>query len=155
MLGDQHWDWRATVRNKMKTAFRNVFSSFYRSLNPKPYSSFYLLTPCAFPPIALVTSPLTFRNDAIRLLSGTSDYCSMAEAGTSPSVVKQFECFRSQLEESGGLRERVRSIATEIESTTRFMHANLLLVHQSRSVSGTPNCTSIYLNFFLFENCWM
>ncbi|XP_057982976.1 uncharacterized protein LOC131167918 isoform X2 [Malania oleifera] len=50
------------------------------------------------------------------------------------SVEKQFEDFHHQLEESGGLRERIRAVATEIESATRLMHASLLLVHQSRPI---------------------
>ncbi|KAJ0089187.1 hypothetical protein Patl1_32134 [Pistacia atlantica] len=48
------------------------------------------------------------------------------------SLQKQFEDFRVQLEESGSVRERIRGIVLEIESTTRLMHAGLLLVHQSR-----------------------
>lgn len=43
----------------------------------------------------------------------------------------QFEEFRAQLEESGSVRDRIRAVATEMESATRIMHAGLLLVHQS------------------------
>lgn len=49
---------------------------------------------------------------------------------------KQFESFCAQLDESGSLRERIRGVAMEIESTTRLMHAGLLLVHQSRPIPG-------------------
>ncbi|OIW11293.1 hypothetical protein TanjilG_20442 [Lupinus angustifolius] len=54
---------------------------------------------------------------------------------SSYSLEKQFETFRTELEESGTLRERIRSVVSEIESTTRVMYATLLLVHQSRSVN--------------------
>ncbi|WJZ93112.1 hypothetical protein VitviT2T_012074 [Vitis vinifera] len=118
----------------MKAVFRNVFSAVSRSLNPNPHSSIFLPTLRTFSSIILPPSPFPFRNNAFRLLSATSHSSSMAEDGTSSSVEKQFESFRCQLEESGGLRERVRAIAMEIESATRLMHANLLLVHQSRSV---------------------
>lgn len=37
-----------------------------------------------------------------------------------------------QLDESGGLRERIRAVVMEVESTARIMHASLLLVHQVR-----------------------
>ncbi|OVA10102.1 Translin [Macleaya cordata] len=62
----------------------------------------------------------------------------MAEGGdsvySSSSMEKEFEGFRSQLEESGSLRERIRAVAMEMESATRFMHSGLLRVHQSRPV---------------------
>ncbi|MCL7025707.1 hypothetical protein MKW94_002994 [Papaver nudicaule] len=63
----------------------------------------------------------------------------MAQSGgdsvySSSSVEKQFEGFRSQLEDSGKLKERIKSVAAEMESATRFMHSGLLLVHQSRPI---------------------
>ncbi|KAL6987385.1 hypothetical protein U1Q18_013132 [Sarracenia purpurea var. burkii] len=62
-----------------------------------------------------------------------------AHAPPSPSsaLEQQFEDFRHHLNESGSLRERIRCVATEIESATRVMHSSLLLVHQSRPV---PAC---------------
>lgn len=65
-------------------------------------------------------------------------YSSMTggEADAPMSVEKQFEGFRIQLDEAGSLRERIRAVVNEIESTTRLMHASLLLVHQSRPLSG-------------------
>ncbi|KAI9126833.1 hypothetical protein K1719_002429 [Acacia pycnantha] len=51
---------------------------------------------------------------------------------SSHSFKKQFEDFLLQLEESGGLRDRIRTVVSEIESITRLMRASLLLVHQSR-----------------------
>ncbi|KAJ4906979.1 Translin family protein [Raphanus sativus] len=47
---------------------------------------------------------------------------------------KQFESFRGQLEESAALREQIRAVVMEIESATRLIQANLLLVHQSRPI---------------------
>ncbi|CDY46748.1 BnaA03g16920D [Brassica napus] len=47
---------------------------------------------------------------------------------------KQFESFRVQLEESAALREQIRAVVMEIESATRLIQANLLLVHQSRPI---------------------
>ena len=51
------------------------------------------------------------------------------------SMDKQFESFTCQLEQYKRLREWVRAIAMEIESDTGFIHANLLLKHQSHPVS--------------------
>ncbi|XP_022634738.1 uncharacterized protein LOC106757351 [Vigna radiata var. radiata] len=48
------------------------------------------------------------------------------------SLEKQFDSFRVQLEQSGTLRDRIRSVVSEIESSTRLIYATLLLVHQSR-----------------------
>ncbi|KAJ0970318.1 hypothetical protein J5N97_023195 [Dioscorea zingiberensis] len=57
-------------------------------------------------------------------------------ASPSPlSMEKQFEGFRANLEESSSLRERIRVVAAEMESVTRIMHSNLLLVHQSLPIS--------------------
>jgi predicted translin family RNA/ssDNA-binding protein len=52
----------------------------------------------------------------------------------SHSLEKQFESFRVQLEESAALREQIRAVVMEIESATRLIQANLLLVHQSRPI---------------------
>jgi hypothetical protein len=65
---------------------------------------------------------------------------------SSASLEKQFEDFHVQLEESGSLRDRIRAVVMEIESTTRLMNATLLLVHQSRP---TPGISIIYLGFVL------
>ncbi|KMT06281.1 hypothetical protein BVRB_7g162060 [Beta vulgaris subsp. vulgaris] len=63
----------------------------------------------------------------------------MADAGTpapfNGTIETEFGTFRTQLEESGNLREKIRNVALQIESATRVMHANLLLVHQSRPIS--------------------
>ncbi|KAL3536260.1 hypothetical protein ACH5RR_004721 [Cinchona calisaya] len=44
---------------------------------------------------------------------------------------KQLEDFRNHLKDSGSLRQRIRGVATEIESTTGLIHSSLLLVHQT------------------------
>ncbi|KAM6593256.1 hypothetical protein CsatA_000959 [Cannabis sativa] len=111
----------------MKLAFRNAFLTFSTScrffLNPTPK--------IPFPPLAIRTAPTVLAGTFLRTLC-----CSTAmEGGEShaPSLEKQFEGFRVQLEESGSLRERIRAVVMEIESTARLMQAGLLLVHQSRS----------------------
>ncbi|KAG6403763.1 hypothetical protein SASPL_135995 [Salvia splendens] len=58
-----------------------------------------------------------------------------SDAPLSPTIhvlEKQFEEFRHQLDDSGSLRDRIRSVSFEIESATRLMHSSLMLVHQSR-----------------------
>ncbi|KAI5064078.1 hypothetical protein GOP47_0020748 [Adiantum capillus-veneris] len=65
-------------------------------------------------------------------------YCSSTEAGKAGSMMelmsvdRQFEEFRLQLEESGAVRERLRAIVSELDSATRLMQAQLLLIHHSR-----------------------
>ncbi|KAK9153949.1 hypothetical protein Sjap_001429 [Stephania japonica] len=61
-----------------------------------------------------------------------------ADAGdssfSSSSMEKQFGGFLQQLEQSGNLRDKIRAVAAEIESSTRVMHSCLLLVHESRPI---------------------
>lgn len=47
------------------------------------------------------------------------------------SMEKQFEDFRTQLEESGKIRDRIKAVAMEMESAIRLMQSSILLVHQS------------------------
>lgn len=47
---------------------------------------------------------------------------------------KEFESFRQHLDESGSLRDRIKGVSSEMESTNRVIHSLLLLVHQSRPV---------------------
>ena len=54
-----------------------------------------------------------------------------------PSLKNQFKEFRTQLDESGSLREKIRAVVVEIEPISKYIHISLLLVHQSRPVSGT------------------
>lgn len=117
----------------MKSAFRHacVFS-FFRSLNPNGLTS-------------ISVAPLLSRPQNVPCLSYCSSSSSMSTTGDSQappqsssplSLENQFKEFRTQLEESGSLREKIRAVVVEIESTSRCIHVSLLLVHQSRPVSG-------------------
>ncbi|KAL6987388.1 hypothetical protein U1Q18_013135 [Sarracenia purpurea var. burkii] len=101
-------------------------------MNPNPNPQFppFLLSPLR---TAITTSFTTIEN--LRLLSATRccSSSSMADgeahAPPSPSsaLEQQFEDFRHHLYESGSLRERIRGVATEIESATRFQcHIEIL-----------------------------
>ncbi|KAK1314101.1 hypothetical protein QJS10_CPA06g00228 [Acorus calamus] len=52
----------------------------------------------------------------------------------SASMEKQFKGLLALLEESGVIRERIKSVVMEIESAARAMHSELLLVHRSLPV---------------------
>ncbi|XP_011077332.1 translin-like [Sesamum indicum] len=71
----------------------------------------------------------------------TSKHTSMATQDSvshsphSSALEKQFQDFRHHFDDSGCLRERIRSVASEIESAARLMHSSLLLIHQSRPVT--------------------
>lgn len=94
-----------------------------------------------------------------------SSFSSMANGGgsdapLSPTVhvlEKQFQEFRHQLDDSGSLRERIRSVAFEIESATRLMHSSLLLIHQSRPVPGANRLlhfiSALFFPRYWFRNC--
>ncbi|KAL2533629.1 Translin family protein [Abeliophyllum distichum] len=68
-------------------------------------------------------------------MAGWGSETHMPHSPTVEKLEKQFEELRSQLEDSGKLRERIRAVAMEIESATRLMHSSLLLIHHSRSIS--------------------
>lgn len=138
----------------IRPAFRNAYLNLSRSLNPNPKFTYTLSILHTFPTISTSQSPtfisFPFGRETFRSLSPT--LCSSSMAGgeahappSSASLEKQFDDFRFQLEESGSLRERIRAVAMEIESTTRLMYATLLLVHQSRP---TPGIYIIYLGIF-------
>ncbi|XVE96639.1 hypothetical protein REPUB_Repub02eG0240000 [Reevesia pubescens] len=124
----------------MKSAFRNAyhFTHSLDSLNPKLSSILHLvpaISTFASPPSTVsiklpFRSPLTVTLCSTSMDSGDSD----ALQQTSPSLEKQFEKFRVQLEDSGSLQERIRAVVLEIESATRLMQASLLLVHQSKPI---------------------
>ncbi|CAL1399283.1 unnamed protein product [Linum trigynum] len=126
----------------MKSAFRTAcfITRSASFLNPKPNClpisrplSPAITTPAALPLVIASSSSLTrpFRPFCLSAsMTGAG-----ADAGNSlSSLESQFKGFRSQLEESGSLRDRIRTVVSDIESTTRVMQANLLLVHQSRPV---------------------
>ncbi|PIN23384.1 Translin family protein [Handroanthus impetiginosus] len=112
----------------MKSAFRSAICTALefslRSLNPNPYRKTLVLLPRYV--VVFPAKPSHFTSMA------SSE--SGSHAPPSPTVLnleRQFEEFRHQLDDSGNLRERIRSIALEIESATRLMQSSLLLIHQS------------------------
>ncbi|KAG2296425.1 hypothetical protein Bca4012_002076 [Brassica carinata] len=125
----------------MNSAYRSVHLTASRLINPNPISSSLLhllpLYSCthAAPPRS---SPL--RRRFLATPSSSSFYIPMAAGDDqvpppeSHLLEKQFESFRVQLEESAALREQIRAVVMEIESATRLIQANLLLVHQSRPI---------------------
>ncbi|XWS59657.1 hypothetical protein CRYUN_Cryun08bG0140800 [Craigia yunnanensis] len=122
----------------MKSAFRYAYHFTLSRYSLNPNASLLHLVPAisisTFPsPSSSVSKNLPFRS----LLTATLCSTSMADGDsdapqTSPSLEKQFEKFRVQLQDSGSLRERIRAVVLEIESATRLMQASLLLVHQSK-----------------------
>lgn len=137
----------------MKSAFRNAyhFTLSRQCLNPN--STILELVPAFSTFSSLpssVSKTLSFRSPFTANFSSTSMAGGDSEAPqTTPSLEKQFEKFRVQLEDSGSLRERIRAVVFEIESTTRLMQASLLLVHQSKPIPGKLYC-SYFSNLFYF-----
>ena len=131
----------------MNSALRSAYFIFSHSLNPNPNPKAFPLIFClhSLPFISVSRLPLRVsRQEQPSRSVRTSTFCSSSTmAGTdanslasSSSVEKQFEHFRTQLQDSGSLRDRIRSVAMEIESSTRLIQASLLLVHQSRLTPG-------------------
>ncbi|XP_061345777.1 uncharacterized protein LOC133291521 [Gastrolobium bilobum] len=117
----------------MKPAFRN-------GCNCYTFSRFLNVNPNPFILVSLPSLPF-LRLETFRPPSPVSCFSSSSMAGSdhsvsvppsSQSLEGQFEMFRTQLEESGSLRERIRGVVSQIESITRLMYASLLLVHHSR-----------------------
>ncbi|XP_030452400.1 uncharacterized protein LOC115674194 [Syzygium oleosum] len=128
----------------MKSAFRSACSTLTRSLNPNPSSLSAL--PGLRPAVVAPPPPRPFRSRRTAIApppppralpSSTRRRCCCSSAmsgGEAPPALpleKQFEDFRAQLEDSVGLRERIRAVVMEIESTTRLMYSSLLLVYLS------------------------
>ncbi|CAH2058959.1 unnamed protein product [Thlaspi arvense] len=133
----------------MNSAFRNVHITASRLINPNPIASsiLHFLPLYSGEAAPRRSTPLHRRNAVIPSFSAlfcssssSSVYIPMAGGGdqvlppSSHSLEKQFESFRVQLEESAALREQIRAVVMEIESATRLIQANLLLVHQSRPI---------------------
>ncbi|XP_007027368.2 PREDICTED: translin [Theobroma cacao] len=122
----------------MKAAFRNAycFTLSRYSINPNPTILHLVPAISTFPSLpSSVFKNLPFRSPVTATLCSTSMASGDSDAPqTSPSLEKQFEKFRVQLEDSGSLRERIRAVVLEIESATRLMQASLLLVHQSKPI---------------------
>ncbi|XP_010509405.1 PREDICTED: translin-like [Camelina sativa] len=134
----------------MNSAFRNVHLTASRLINPNPFSSSILhflplfsgdAAPRRSNPLRhrIVVSPFYSTSPSS---SSSSSFHIPMEGGddqvppppASQLLEKQFESFRVQLEESAALREQIRAVVMEIESATRLIQANLLLVHQSRPI---------------------
>lgn len=143
----------------MNSAFRNVHLTASRLINPNPFSSsiLHFLPLCSGDSIHRRSTPLRRQNSVIPLFSSpfcsSSSYIPMAGADDH-SLEKQFESFRVQLEESAALREQIRSVVMEIESATRLIQANLLLVHQSRPIPGNDLLffSGIFASWVRFRN---
>lgn len=127
----------------MNSAFRNAFattlslSSLSRCLNPNP--TFSLLLPLhtsitgTFTRDVLVHAPCATQSySPFHKMAGGETHAPLSSF--SATMEKQFDDFRHHLEESGSLRDRIRAVASEIESANRLTHSYLLLVHQSRPV---------------------
>ncbi|KAL8140633.1 hypothetical protein V2J09_006654 [Rumex salicifolius] len=119
----------------MKLAFRNACATFSRRSILNPNNKNPTFTPL-FPLLPALRKTLPASVSLSRNVSSRSFASSSTPpmAAVDAAIETQFEKFRSQLEDSGSLRERIRNVAMEIESVTRLMHAGLLLVHQSRPV---------------------
>lgn len=131
----------AQVNIMMNSAYRSLHLTASRLINPNPISSSLL----HFLPLYSVnagshrSTPLRRRNALTPFSSSSSSslYAPMAAGDDQVHLLeKQFESFRGQLEESAALREQIRAVVMEIESATRLIQANLLLVHQSRPIPG-------------------
>lgn len=148
----------------MRPAFRNASFTFSRALNPNPHNPLFLIALRSLPIIVISPSPSRssshFTLETFPPLSPPRYFSSSSMAGggdhsappSSHSLEKQFEDFRLQLEESGGLRDRIRTVVSEIESTTRLMHASLLLVHQSRPTPGSKMSCFCFISALGFLN---
>ncbi|KAL3623337.1 hypothetical protein CASFOL_032153 [Castilleja foliolosa] len=115
------------IKSVFRSAICNTLSFSLRSLNPNPHSRPLILLPRYAACFAAKPSSIS------SMASGEG----VPHAPPSPTVhtlEKQFEDFRHQLDDSGSLRERIRSVASEIESVTRLMQSSLLLIHQSRPI---------------------
>ena len=136
----------------MKSAFRNAYFftvSLSHSLNPNTNlnlnlsPNFHKLPLLSTTTTTYLSLPLLISRH--RKAQGRSFSTTLSMSGgadfPSTSLDKQFEELRSKLEESGRLREKIRAVVLEIESTTRLLHSGLLLVHQSRPVPGSKETT--------------
>ncbi|CAH8355626.1 unnamed protein product [Eruca vesicaria subsp. sativa] len=124
----------------MNSAYRSLHLTASRLINPKlvhllPLSSIStaprrrrnLATPSSSFPFSSSSSSSSFYIP----MAGVDDQVPPPE---SHLLEKQFESFRAELEDSAALREQIRGVVMEIESATRLIQANLLLVHQSRPI---------------------
>ncbi|KAL8508795.1 hypothetical protein ACS0TY_016127 [Phlomoides rotata] len=115
------------MKSVLRSAICTTLTFSLRSLNPISHYNFRIPLPRYGAVLAAKPSHFASMADG----DGGSD----APLSSSLHVLEQqFEKFRHQLDDSGTIRERIRNVAFEIESATRRMHSNLLLIHQSRPV---------------------
>ncbi|KAH7662844.1 Translin family protein [Dioscorea alata] len=88
-----------------------------------------------FSPKTLTLVPLLPRSFSSKSPPMASPKDEPPASSSSLSIEKQFEGFRAHLEDSNSLRDRIRAVAVEMESVTRILYSNLLLVHQSLPIS--------------------
>lgn len=139
----------------MISAFRNTCTVFsHYVLNPKPYFPLLLISTQNF---SVPSSTFTSSNKARCCSTFLANSMAAGDLSnpSSEKLEKQFEDFRHHLEESGNLRERIRAVATEIESVTRVIYASLLLVHQSRPVAGIKKISTHFLRSSLYKNLFI
>lgn len=139
----------------MKSAFGNAspatlsryllshtrYSSF---LNPNPFPS-----PTPTPTPSLIYSPLHSKSLSQNGVVRKPTWChtlSAAQTHALPIMDKEFQTFRQYLDESGSLRDRIKGVASEMDSTNRVINSLLLLVHQSRPITGN-NTRSVPSHF--------
>eukprot|EP00250_Pteridium_aquilinum_P005439 c15530_g1_i1 orf=298-1173(-) len=84
-----------------------------------------------------------FSSSSGRTESGKAGFMT---SSSSMSVDHQFEEFRLQLEESGAVREKLRAIVADLDSVTRLMQAQLLLIHHSRPSPETLNKVKAHID---------
>nr|GMC82204.1 translin [Ipomoea batatas]GMC90486.1 translin [Ipomoea batatas] len=127
----------------MKSVYRNAISLLSRTaLNPKP----------TFPPIPTLIPARNFSVPLCNVPLSVS-YCTSMAGGdldaplshSSEKLEKQFDEFRKNLLDSSSLRDRIRAVAMEMESTSRLIHSTLLLVHQSRPVPEVLEKANVHI----------
>ncbi|KAK8941410.1 hypothetical protein KSP39_PZI009867 [Platanthera zijinensis] len=108
LLFSPHSSFRPTVRNLRLPHFSSHIRRFSDASIP--------------PPTMESTSP-----SDIYVTAGARG---IGAGAVTSSMESHFGEFIVEMEKSGNIRERIRSLASEIEATNRVMHAGLLLAHQ-------------------------
>lgn len=121
----------ASYRSGLSGGIPAIISSFSRSKIPSlalSTASLLSFSRSRFLCIHLIRNRSSFLLSRLFCMSPLT-MTSGSDAGD--SMEKQFEEFRTQLEESGKIRDRIKAVAMEMESAIRLMQSSILLVHQS------------------------